>query len=144
MPQYIWEGIFPILNVLVSGVVLALFAVYYQSRRKREIQIEGKLAIDRINGYEQILSCFYEGQDIHEVSLKEEYEAKAILGYFDVETYRYQCPNAFMDEDSFDDFDPESGELLLGDIVLCLPQIREQAAETALDLARRVLNDRVV
>ena len=33
-----------------------------------------------------------------------------------------------LDEDSFDDFDPESGELLLGDIVLCLPKIREQAA----------------
>lgn len=104
MPQYIWEGIFPILNVLVPGVVLAMFAVHYQSRRKREIQIEGKLAIDRINGYEQILSCFYEGQDIHEVSLKEEYEAKAILGYFDVETFHYQCPNAFKDEASFDAF----------------------------------------
>lgn len=104
MPQYIWEGIFPILNVLVPGVVLAMFAVHYQSRRKREIQIEGKLAIDRINGYEQILSCFYEGQAINEVSLKEEYEAKAILGYFDVETFHHQCPNAFKDEASFDAF----------------------------------------
>ena len=81
-----------------------MFAVHYQSRRKREIQIEGKLAIDRINGYEQILSCFYEGQAINEVSLKEEYEAKAILGYFDVETFHYQCPNAFKDEASFDAF----------------------------------------
>ena len=104
MPQYILEGVFSILNVLVPSVVLALFATYYQNRRKREIQIEGKLAINRIDGYEQILSCFYEGQDIHEVSLREEEEAKAILGYFDVETFRYQCPDAFKDEASFETF----------------------------------------
>ena len=104
MPQFIWEGVFSILNVLVPGVVLALFAAYYQNVKKREIQIEGKLAIDRIDGYEQILSCFYEGQDNHEVSLQEEEAAKAILGYFDVDTFRYQCPNAFRDEASFDAF----------------------------------------
>lgn len=104
MPQFIWEGIFSILNVLVPGVVLALFAAYYQNVKKREIQIEGKLAINRIDGYEQILSCFYEGQDNHEVSLQEEEDAKAILGYFDVDTFRYQCPNAFRDEASFDAF----------------------------------------
>ena len=102
MPQYIWEGVFSILNVLVPSVVMALFAAYYQNRRKREIQIEGKLAINRIDGYEQILSFFYEGQDLHEVSLKDEELAKAILEYFDVETFRYQCPNAFKNEESFD------------------------------------------
>lgn len=102
MPQYIWEGVFSILNVLVPSVVMALFAAYYQIRRKREIQIEGKLAINRIDGYEQILSFFYEGQDLHEVSLKDEELAKAILEYFDVETFRYQCPNAFKNEESFD------------------------------------------
>jgi len=104
MPQYIWEGIFAVLNVLVPGVVMALFAVYYQNRRKREIQIEGKLAIERIDGYEHILSCFYEGQDNYEVTLKEEDDAAAILSYFDVETFRFRCPNAFRNEASFDAF----------------------------------------
>ena len=88
MPQYIWEGLFQILNVLVPSVVLALFAAYYQNRRRREIQIEGKLAVERIAGYEQILSCFYEGQDNSEVPLQEEEKAAAILGYFDVDTFR--------------------------------------------------------
>ena len=104
MPQYIWEGLFRILGVLVPGVVMALFATYYQNKRKREIQIEGKLAVERIDGYEQILSCFYDGQNIHEVTLQEEKKAAAILGYFDVDTFRYQCPSAFWDEKSFDVF----------------------------------------
>ena len=102
MPQYIWEGIFPILNVLVPGVVLALFAAYYQNRRKREIQIEGKLAISRNEGYQQILSCFYEGQVNHEVSLKEESEAKAISGYLDVKTLHYKCNDTYKDENKND------------------------------------------
>ena len=104
MPQYIWDGIFSILNVLVPSVVLALFASHYQNRRKREIQIEGKLAINRIDGYEQILSCFYEGQNLHEISLKEEDKATTILKYFDVETFNFQCPDAFKNETSFDAF----------------------------------------
>lgn len=104
MPQYIWEGIFSILNVLIPGVVLALFAVYYQNRRKREIQVEGKLAIERIDGYEQILECLYEGQNLHEVSLKEENDARAILSYFDLQTYNYECPDALRDEAGFDAF----------------------------------------
>lgn len=104
MPQYIWEGIFSILNVLVPSVVLALFASYYQNRRKREIQIEGKLAINRIDGYEQILSCFYEGQNLHDISLAEEEKATAILKYFDVVTFNYQCPDAFKNETCFDAF----------------------------------------
>lgn len=104
MPQYIWEGIFSILNVLVPSVVLALFASYYQNRRKREIQIEGKLAINRIDGYEQILSCFYEGRNLHDISLAEEEKATAILKYFDVKTFNFQCPDAFENETSFDAF----------------------------------------
>lgn len=102
MSQYIWEGIFSILNVVVPGVILALFAAYYQNRRKREIKVEGKLAIDRISGYENILECLYEGQELHEVPLQEEERAKEILGYFDVETFHCECPEAFKSEASFD------------------------------------------
>ena len=111
MPQFMWEGIFPILNVLVPGVILALFAAYYQNRRKREIQIEGKLAVDRIDAYEKLLNCLYRGQDLREVTLKEEDAAKSILGYFDVATLHYQCPHAFQDEASFDAFYEELKKL---------------------------------
>lgn len=104
MPQYVWEGIFSVLNVFVPGLVLALFASYYQNRRKREIQIEGKLAVERIDAYEQVLSCFYDGQNLHEVSLQEEENASAILSYFDVGTFQFQCPDAFKDEAHFDAF----------------------------------------
>lgn len=92
------------MNVLVPGVVLALFAAYYQNRRKREIKIEGKLAIDRINSYEKILACFYEGQNLNDATLEEEQNAKSILGYFDVDTFHCEYPYAFKDEEVFEAF----------------------------------------
>lgn len=92
------------MNVLVPAAMMALFAAHYQNRRKREIQVEGKLAVERIEGFEKILSCFYDGQNLNEVSLQEEKDASAILSYFDVETFRFQCPDAFRDEASFDAF----------------------------------------
>lgn len=49
---------------------MALFAAYYQNRRTREIQIEGKLAVKRIDAYEKLLYCLYYGQDFHEVLLR--------------------------------------------------------------------------
>ena len=66
MSQFTWEGIFGILNVLVPGGIMTLFAAYYQNRRKREIKIEGKIAIDRIDGYEKILSMYYDAQELQD------------------------------------------------------------------------------
>lgn len=104
MPQYMWEGIFSVLNVLVPGIIMALFAAYYQNRRKREIRIEGKLAIDRIDGYEQILKAFFEAQELQDATLEEEERAKTILQHFDVATFHFEYPRAFADEASFNAF----------------------------------------
>lgn len=104
MPQNMWEGVFSVLNVLVPGVVLALFAAYYQNRRKREIKIEGKLAVERIDGYEHILKAFFEAQELQDATLEEAENAETILGYFDVDTFHFEYPRAFVDEVSFDAF----------------------------------------
>ena len=45
--------------------------------------------------------------------------------------HEYETPADFdeLDPDGFDDFDPGSGNLLLGDIVLNIPRVRSQAEE---------------
>lgn len=48
---------------------------------------------------------------------------------FPMHEYTYPADFEEIDPDSFDDFDPESGSLLLGDIVLCMPRIKSQAKE---------------
>ena len=47
---------------------------------------------------------------------------------FPMHEYAHPADFEEIDRDSFDDFDPESGLLLLGDIVLCLPKIKSQYA----------------
>ena len=111
MPQYVWEGIFGILNVLVPGVILALFAAYYQNKRKREIKVEGQLAIDRVDGYEQMLSLYFEAQNLQDATLEEEKRANEILAYFDVDTFHFTYPMALKDESTFEKYYRQLREL---------------------------------
>jgi probable rRNA maturation factor len=48
---------------------------------------------------------------------------------FPMHEYAVPADFAEIDPDSFDYFDPDSGLLLLGDIVLCIPRIKSQAEE---------------
>lgn len=104
MSQFAWEGIFGILNVLVPGIIMALFAAYYQNRRKREIKVEGMIAIDRIDGYERILSIYYDAQELQEVTTEEEKRAEDIFRYLDVVTNYCQYPRALNNEEDFESF----------------------------------------
>lgn len=104
LPQFMWENIFGLLDYLVPGVILAMFAAFYQNRRKREIKIEGKIAVARIETYEKILALFYKAQDLQTPTLEEESRAKDILAYFPSETYHCQYPKMFEDEATFDSF----------------------------------------
>ncbi|HAE45031.1 MAG TPA: rRNA maturation RNase YbeY [Lachnospiraceae bacterium] len=96
-----------------------------------------KVAEDVLSGFLDATQCPYEaevnilitGNDaIREIN-REQRGIDSITDVLSFPLHEYSQPAAFdeLDEDSFDDFDPESGELLLGDIVLCLPRIREQA-----------------
>lgn len=66
------NNIFGLLNYLVPGITLAIFAAFYQNRRKREIQIEGNLAVSRIDSYEQVLSLLFEVQKLETPTLADE------------------------------------------------------------------------
>lgn len=49
---------------------------------------------------------------------------------FPMVPFEAPCDYDFLDTEEGDDcFDPDSGELLLGDIVICVPRMKEQAVE---------------
>lgn len=52
------EQVFEILNLVVPSLILALFALNYQLRKKVEIRIETQLAKQRIQTYESVHSTF--------------------------------------------------------------------------------------
>lgn len=104
MPPFMWNNIFGLLNYLVPGITLAIFAAFYQNRRKREIQIEGNLAVSRIDSYEQVLSLLFEVQKLETPTLADEQGASSILSYFDLDIFHYGYPKMFEDEKTFDTY----------------------------------------
>ena len=95
-------------------------------------------AADVLDGFLDVTECPFESEvnvlltgeeEIREIN-REQRGIDSVTDVLSFPLHEYETPAGFdeLDDESFDDFDPESGELLLGDIVLCLPRIREQAA----------------
>ena len=75
--------------------------------------------------------------EIHEINLQQ----RGIDRATDVLSFPMtQCPEAgefdFLEEDHFDSFDPDSGELMLGDIVISVDHVKVQAEEYGHSLLR--------
>ncbi len=58
IPQYIWEGIFSLLNVLGVGLLLAWFATRYQKRKEIELQLKANVLKHQLESYVKLNSAF--------------------------------------------------------------------------------------
>ena len=104
-------NIFDVLDVLVPGGVLALFAAYYQTRKKNEILIETEIAKVRVSAYEDIVALLSQVMSTITPSLDEEKFLQSVLGHFDCPTRNVDYPQMFADEKSFDAFYTDLKEL---------------------------------
>ncbi len=97
-----------------------------------------KTATEVLEGFLDATQCPYESEvsilltgeeEIREIN-RSQRGVDSVTDVLSFPLHEYSTPAGYdeLDDDSFDDFDPESGELLLGDIVLCLPKMREQAS----------------
>lgn len=76
----------------------------------------------------QVSVTFTDEKKIHELNLKTRGIDRAtdVLSF---PMFNYSVPGDFSDPDSQDSYDPDTGEYLLGDVVLCVQRIKSQAAE---------------
>lgn len=51
---YIWTGIFKVLEILVVGLILGLFASRYQKRKEIELKIKANLLLKRLEALEKV------------------------------------------------------------------------------------------
>jgi hypothetical protein len=100
----IWEGIFSVANVLVPGIILALFAAYYQTRKKREIRLEAAVIRLRIDSYERILAFFSTVGHTESPTLKEEKVVNEIKPYLSYPDLNIDVPSCTKTESAFDTF----------------------------------------
>lgn len=62
IPQYIWNGVFEMAKLLITGVVLGIFATRYQKRKEVEFQIKGRILtrkIERLEAVERVVGELY-------------------------------------------------------------------------------------
>lgn len=91
-------------NLVVPGLILALYAVHYQLRKKVEIRIETQLAKQRLQAYETIYASFVQLMHTQSPSLQIESDIKHIMSYYGFCNLGIDYPTVMSNEHSFDAF----------------------------------------
>ena len=89
LDQATWLDIFSLLKVLVPGLVMVCFGVYYQLRKKTETAIKIEIAKFRIFAYTDIAYTYSKLANLVSPTLQDETKLKFILsnyGYIDFST----------------------------------------------------------
>lgn len=100
----IWVGIFSVANVLVPGMILALFTAYYQTRKKREIKLEAAIFRVRIDSYERLMKAFGKLYHTSSPTLKDEEIIDELVGYFHYPDLNIDVSSCTSTESTFDSF----------------------------------------
>lgn len=106
-----WEGLFSIANILIPGVILALFAIYYQQKKSQEIKLEGLVAMTRIQSYERLVGCFSELMITKDPSLADEEIINGIIPHVEFINQNIDIPACTASEVAFDEFYKKITEL---------------------------------
>lgn len=104
LSKEIWEGVFTVAKVLIPGLILALYAIYYQQRKKREIKMEGAVAKVRIQSYERLVSSFSQIIITDDPSLEDEDKINSIKKYVNYPDLNIDVPACTKSESNFDNF----------------------------------------
>ena len=110
--------------------------IEYEADEKLDLDYE-KIITDVVNEAVDYEKCPYEAEvnvtivdseSIHEIN-KEYRNIDSPTDVLSFPMLSYETPGdfSFLSDENEDDFNPDTGELLLGDIVLCVQKIKEQA-----------------
>ena len=105
--------------------------ILYFDYEKTAGDVVARVLSDAGCSYEAEVNILFTGEEeIREINL-ETRNMDRVTDVLSFPMHEYDTPGDFdeLDPDGFDDFDPETGNLLLGDIVLCIPRVKSQAEE---------------
>ena len=105
--------------------------ILYFDYEKTAGDVVARVLSDAGCSYEAEVNILFTGEEeIREIN-SETRNMDRVTDVLSFPMHEYDTPGDFdeLDPDGFDDFDPETGNLLLGDIVLCIPRVKSQAEE---------------
>lgn len=112
------EQAFQIINLVIPGLILALYAARYQLRKKVEIRIETQLAKLRIQAYETIHASFVKLMHTQTPSLQLQSDIKHIMSHYGFCDLGIDYPAVMATEHSFDTFYHEVMETIADHSIL--------------------------
>lgn len=99
------EQIIEILKLVLPSLVLTLFALHYQLRKKVEIRIEKGIAMQRIQAYEALHAAFGKIVRTQTPKVKQQPEIESMIAYYGFDSYiGIDYPEALATEQDFDAF----------------------------------------
>lgn len=98
------EQLFEILNLVIPTIILALFALHYQLRKKTEIRIETELANQRIQAYEALYTSFVQIMRTETPTLKQQIEIDQLREHYGFQDFGSDYSIVLATEADFDDF----------------------------------------
>lgn len=104
IPQYIWEGIFTLLEVLLIGGVAGAFISSYQKRKEVLLRIKGEIMMRRMTAYEGLEEMIEEVYLQIAPPVEEEAVMAELLDGIPIEHDGYDYPSLFESEQHFDAF----------------------------------------
>lgn len=126
---YIWTGIFKVLEVLVVGLILGLFATKYQKRKEVELKVKGNLLLKRLEALEKINKINCELYNILAPAPEEQ-----ILIYKYIEGSKFsemdiEYPIFMWSQDNFDDYYKRLTQLAMHERIYFDYDIEEKISE---------------
>lgn len=107
-----WDGVFSVAKVLIPGLILTFFVVYYQVRKTREMKLWGAIAKVRIQSYERIVEVFSQLFLTVSPTLREEEVINKLSKYVDYQNLNTDYPKCTGTEKAFDVFYQEISDVL--------------------------------
>lgn len=104
LPEYIWNSIFQIVEILGVGIILGLFASNYQKRKETEYYLQGEIVKNRIDSYKNIMEAISGIYHSIAPSLEKEALYNELLSGLPFRLSQFSYPSFFSDETQFDDY----------------------------------------
>lgn len=129
LSPYIWTGFFKVLEVLVVGLILGLFATKYQKRKEVELKVRSNLLLRRLEALEKVhkMNCelySFIAPDLKEQSFIYKYIDGTRFPILNIE-YR-KCMTSQVD---FDDYYKRLAQLIQFESIYFDYDIKEKASE---------------
>ena len=99
-----WADVFSVAKVLLPGLVMACFGVYYQLRKKAEVAVKVGIARLRISAYTEIAESYSRLAEQVSPTLADDAKIKEILDCLGVNDTNTDCSKAIGTEAGFDSF----------------------------------------